>query len=792
MWLLPTAAGSFWAGILSRSGPMASPTPGLLVVVGLALLLVSATLAHTESAPDQQRRARSPPYVPALLVCLAFVLLGAGWSGIRDTVVRSSYLATHAGAVVGVDASLLSDPEPGSFGWTATAGVSGLRLDPWTASTNLDVAGSVWLEASTDPADMRRGDRIVATGLLLRPPPDAFGEFLAHRGIAAVLEARRVRRVGPPTNPLSRAAGRVREVLLERIRRLFAPRDAGLLMGLALGDTSGLDPADERHFRATGLGHLLAVSGENVAMVLGPVLALAVMLRLSAAARFAVGGVTVVFFVALTGGEPSVLRAGVMAEIALFGTFLGRPRSTAGILGAAVLGLLVFQPTLVWSLGFQLSVAATAGIVALGGPLAARMRRVPRIPHPLALAFATTLAAQLGVSPLLLFHFHEVPGSTLAANLLAFPVVAPGLLLGLAAATVAPVMPPVAGALAFLAAVPLRYLEGLADRLASAPIPWITSSGGIPELLLGGAAVVLLTIWLRSGRPLPRRALTVAAVVVPIFVWAGALSAGPPAGLEVRFFDVGQGDAALVSSPDGANVLIDGGPDPELVARKLSALGVKRLDAIVATHPHEDHYIGLPAVLARFPVGLVVDSGCDPPESRSASYLAFLRAVRQEGAPERHPMAGGSFLVGDLRFDVLSPDRCWRGTHSDPNNDSLVLRLSYREDIVLFANEPEADAQAQMLRVGAPLTAAVLNVPHHGAGTSIRPFFEAVHEQVAIVSVGPNDYGHPVPRTLEWLRGTGARVLRTDHVGDVVIAFTSSGMRVDTEHGRDLLIQSAA
>ena len=152
-------------------------------------------------------------------------------------------------------------------------------------------------------------------------------------------------------------------------------------------------------------------------------------------------------------------------------------------------------------------------------------------------------------------------------------------------------------------------------------------------------------------------------------------------------------------------------------------------------------------------------------------------------------MRGDVLVVGDLRFDVLSPDRCWQGSNSDPNNDSLVLLLTYRGDSVLFANEPEADAQQVMLNDHEPVVAEVLNVPHHGAGTSILPFFRAVHEAVAIVSVGPNSYGHPVPRTLEELRSTGARVYRTDRSGDVTIRFQEPGIRVDTGRGREFLFQ---
>jgi competence protein ComEC len=391
------------------------------------------------------------------------------------------------------------------------------------------------------------------------------------------------------------------------------------------------------------------------------------------------------------------------------------------------------------------------------------------------------------VSPLLLTYFHQVPLVTLLANLLAFPAVSPALLLGLAAAALATVLPPVAEALARLAGVFVGYLQALADRLASAPLPSITSGGGLAPVVVGFALVAGLIWWFRGRQVLPRGAAIALGVVVPLFVWSAAIRAGAPAGLEVRFLDVGQGDAALVRAPDGETVLIDGGPDPEQVATDLAALGVKRLDLVVATHPHLDHFTGLPAVLARFPTDLLLDTGCHPPERRSLPYRAFLTAVRQEGVPERHPRRGEVFFVGALRFDVLSPDRCWDETNSDPNNDSLVLRLTFGDRTVLFANEPEAEAQQVMLEDRVPLTADVLNVPHHGAGTSIDPFFEAVHERVAVVSVGPNTYGHPVPHTLEVLRSTGARVFRTDRAGDVTITFEPPGMVVRTGTGSSVV-----
>jgi competence protein ComEC len=517
----------------------------------------------------------------------------------------------------------------------------------------------------------------------------------------------------------------------------------------------------------------LVVSGENVAMVLGPVLGLALALRLSRVPRFLLASGTVLFFVILTGGEPSVMRAGVMAGLALFGVLLGRPRNAASILAGAVLILLVVDPALVWSIGFQLSVGATAGMVALATPLAGKLRFLPR---PVALAAGTSLAAQMGVTPILLFHFHEVPGVTIAANLLAFPAVAPALLLGIAAGGMGLLVMPIGRLLAMAALIPMRYLELVADRLASAPVAWITSNGRILPLA-AGVLVCISAWWLRSGRRLPGAALIAGGALVPMLVWVTALSAGPPSHLVIHFFSVGEGDAALVTTPAGASILIDGGPDPEQVAAKLSALGVKRLDLAIASHPHADHIAGFPAVFARFPVGLLLEPGCPDP---SPIYANLLLAAHEEDIPVRHPRTGDALTVGDVHLEVLSPSGCFTGTESDANNDALVIMIEHGEDRVLFATEPEEPAQQAMLDAEADLGAEVLKVPHHGAATSLPEFFEAVDAELAVVSVGPNDYGHPVPAVLSDLRGTGARVIRTDLAGDITVSFDPGGLLVES------------
>jgi competence protein ComEC len=787
-WLLPAATAAFWAGLLLW--PL---LPRSFAVGGYAVLAVAAYAGAWLAAPSERSEdplagsglvAEPQPSIAAVadervprgvgaaamaapvLVLVGVVFLGATWGGLAERRLAGSFLSSLSGQAATLEASVREEPRPTALGWRAVVDVRRVSWRDGTAS----VRERVWISGDEDPPPVVRGD-VVAIDARLEVPDDAgFRDAMHAKGIAVTARVDEVQRLGPSSNPFVRATQVVRDVVGRSISSVFPAREAGLLLGLALGDDSKLDPATERDFKATGLTHLLVVSGGNVAMILAPALALAALLGLGRVGQTAIGVTTVAFVVVLTGAEPSVMRAGTMAMLALVGVLLAKPRSTAVVLSGAVFVLLVLDPSLVRQVGFQLSVAATAGMVALSNPLGDRFTRV--MPKPVALAAATTCSAQLGVTPILLFHFHDIPVVTIPANVVAAPTVAPSLLLGLIAAAIGIVSEPLGRLAAIGALVPMKILQLVANVGGRAPIAHITSRGGLIVLIVGTAAVVSLTVALRTGWRPPRRATVLAVAVLPVVVWTTAVAKGPPAKLTVRVFDVGQGDAALVTTPAGASMLVDGGPDEEQVATELAALGVKRLDVVVASHPHADHIIGLPAVLARFQVGVVMYPGCP---TTSALQVELDRAIEDEGIPVRTPEAGDVFVVGDLRVDVLSPDRCWENTESDTNNDALVLRVTHGDAVVLFATEPEEPAQEVLLESGVDLTADVLKVPHHGAATSLSEFFDAVRADVAIVPVGENTYGHPVPSILDAIEASGSEVWRTDERGTVTVVFGPDG-----------------
>ena len=772
---VPVAAGGFGAGIVIADAAGLSGTPAVAALVsGLALLAmvprrraVRRSRRLLDAAAIRPRTTEPGPRERVLLAAgfrrprverigarhrfvvllLAAALAGSGWLGIRT---RPPPLPTHDGPF---PATAASDPSRSDWGW-------GIELSVRTGPSRVVEA---WVSDEGRAPRIVAGDRLLVRGWFERLGRDGFDGFLRSRGLDASVHLAEVRVVGPTRNPLLRLANAARHGLRRGAIAALSRRDAGLFLGLSIGDTSLMDREVEEDFRASGLGHLLAVSGSNVAMVLGPIIALATAWGLKLRGRLLVGAAGVLIFALMTRWEPSVVRAGAMAGLALAAAWGGRPRSTVHVLAAAVLIVLILDPSLATSLGFQLSVAATVGLATMAAPLAARLSMLPRW---LALSIAATLAAQAAVTPLLLLHFGVVPTVTILANTLAFLAVAPALFLGAAAAVGGSIAEPLGGALGAAASLPLGYLVGVADRTARFALPSVTADGVLVPLAVMGAVVGLARTLRRPRAARP----ALIAVVLASAAWVTAPSAGPPPTAIVTFLDVGQGDAAVIRAPDGATVVIDAGPEEQQLAVELARLGVRRIDLAVASHAHADHVEGFPAAFARFPVTLLVEPGCP---GDSPSYAEMLDAARDEAIPVRHPRGGDRYRVGSILVEVLGPDGC--SPIDEPNDDSLVMRVHLGGATVLFAGDAEVPAQEDLMADGDPIESDVLKVPHHGGDTSVASFLRATRARVAVVSTGPNDYGHPHPDVVEVLHRAGMVVYRTDLAGDVTVSFPGHG-----------------
>ena len=587
------------------------------------------------------------------------------------------------------------------------------------------------------------GDLTVAV-LSTRGPPDA---------------------VGPPSWT-QRAAGRLRAGLREAAGGLPSGAD-GLLPGLVVGDTSTLDPVLAADFRTTGLSHLVAVSGANLVFVVGAVLLLLRLFNAGPRLSATAGGLATLGFVVLARPSPSVLRAAVMGGLTLVALACGRPRAVLPALAAGVLGLLLWHPELARSPGFALSALATAGLIVLAPGWADRLRG-RGVPRGVAEALAVAAAACLVTAPLIAALGGMVSTVAVPANLLAAPAVPPATVLGVLAAVLSAVWAGGAHAVALLAGLPAAWIVAIAEHGAALPAAAVSWPGGATGgSILCGALVALA--WAGRYAPVRRAALAAAVGALLIALPAQALDpAWPPAGWLLVACDVGQGDALVLAAGPGAAVVVDTGPDPAAVDGCLRRLDIRRIPLLVLTHLHADHIGGLPGVLHGRQVGAIEIGPLHEPAWawRSVLETAGGRRIRLlTGA------VGETREVAGVRLTVLAPRVAFRGTRSDPNNSSLVLRVVSRGHVLLLTGDAEIEAQRALLREDpGDLPAEILKVPHHGSAYSDRDFLAAVHAQVGIISVGAhNDYGHPSPLLLAELARLGVRALRTDTAGDVAV-----------------------
>jgi competence protein ComEC len=419
-----------------------------------------------------------------------------------------------------------------------------------------------------------------------------------------------------------------------------------------------------------------------------------------------------------------------------------------------------------------MSVLATAALLLIAPGWAAALRR-RRVPPVVAESVAVAAAAHLVTAPVIAAISGRLSIVAIPANVLAEPVVAVTTVLGFGAAVVAPASMGLGVVLAQLAGWPCRWLVWVANFFGSrhgATLPWPSGAFGGLALL----ATALAALWL-ARRAGPRRMLVCAAavaVIVQIPVRT-AVSGWPPSGWIFVACDVGQGDALVLPAGPRTGVVVDAGADAVAVDRCLADLHVSDVALLAFTHYHLDHVGGVEGVFHGRQVGAVIAG----PLAEPASGVEIVRDVLADhGRRVDSPGIGGRIDVGAVHLEVLAPRVAMRGTRSDPNNSSLVLRATVRGVRILLPGDAEIEAQQSMLAAGVDVRADVLKVPHHGSAYSDARFLAAVHARLAVISVGlHNDYGHPSPLLLSELAKLGMPVRRTDRDGDVAVVADASG-----------------
>ena len=702
-----------------------------------------------------------------------------------------------------------------------------LTPDGWMPAPGRAIA---WAAPDVPPIEgrahpyLRHGDAVVVRGLVDAPGeigPFDYREHLAARGVGAVISRAEIAETAPGAGGWASALHQLRSRLRDALQRSAPEPAASLGSAMLLGLRAGLPPEVSADFRRAGLAHILAISGLHVGMALGVALLAAQALLGRRYGLYLVLPLAAVWgYVLLAGAPPSAVRAAMMGSAFLLALAAGRTPAAVNALGLAAFLLLLAEPRSLWDRSFQLSFSAMAGVLLLGLPASAWAReRVSglrrRLPHALvrtlqaaAASLAVSLGAFAGSLPLAAYNFGQIPLFGAPATLFAMALTPFFLIAAALTAAAGLALPPLAALLGAGTWLLGSALAGVASAFAALPGASLTAggSGGLDEAWLwaGYAPLALavawglrrrwapavhgleLALWKGSASRVERLAVLGAAGVLAGAVWIAALT--PDADLlELRALDVGQGDALLIVTPDGAAALVDGGPDPRLAVNRVDAalpLDGMRIDLGVLTHGHADHAAGFLEMARRGRFGAVLVPPPVPGEEEA--WRGELDALGVEVAEAERGMV--VTLGGGAALRVLNPPSPpLSGTKSDVNNNGAALRLDYGATSALLMADLFAEAEWAMLDARADVSADLLKVGHHGSATSTSPeFLAAVGPSAAVVSVGAdNRFGHPSGAVMARLeRRVGAAQLFTT-AEDGCVRFASDGAKWHASTGCD-------
>jgi competence protein ComEC len=721
----------------------------------LAVALVAAIAAA--AIEDERRR------LAAFAVALAAG--GVWWGSVRLEGLDRSVLAPRIGEVGPALVEITGPTRRTPFRLRVPAEVRTFR--------GVKLREAVLLELSLGRAPPQGA--IIESVLELREPrgpSDGFDEraLLRRRGVHVVARGRSWRLVGR-RGGIGGVADRIHHGLAGAIAPGLTGERRAVLVGLVLGEEEGLSEELRERFRASGLYHLLAVSGQNVAFVAGGILLVAWLLGISRLVAEIGALAAIGAYVLAVGWQPSVVRAGIAGALASLAWLASRPRDRWYFLFLGAALLLAWNPYSLLEPGFQLSFAAVAAIFSAVPRLGRVLEGYP-LPRALAGIVAISGACGLATAPILLLQFGSVPIYSILSNALVAAAVAPCFGLAILTALLDHLLPQAALAAAWLNGWLAAYIAGCARVVGGLPGAQVSSE---TVLVAAGLAALLVVAALRI--PAWRRRGLVGLAILCAVLFAGwSLQPGrappPPEGLRLTVLDVGQGDSILLQVREGA-VLIDQGPPEAEVDDQLRRLGIRRLALLVLTHPQRDHVGGAAEVLEHVEVDRVLDPAIPSENPEEAAALA---AARERRVPIVDARAGVVFRLGGLRLELLWPD----GREvpvADPNLRATVIVATYGTVDVLLT----ADAESPVTLPLSLPRVEILKVAHHGSADDGLPrLLEVTRPVVAVISCGRNnDYGHPAPSTVAALTDAPhLNVFRTDLDGRVVVE--TDGRRIST------------
>ncbi|MDZ7313822.1 MAG: DNA internalization-related competence protein ComEC/Rec2 [candidate division KSB1 bacterium] len=670
-------------------------------------------------------------------------------------------------------------PEPRRGRWQFPFAVQRIR----TAAGWVTTRGRVLVSADS-LGDVQVGEALLLHGFLRLADgsrnPGAFDyrAYLQAQGISALFRCRN-------QTPLWRekpgvwfwwwqAVGRAKIWIDARLAGFSRDQNLALLRGLLIGEREEISPEVMETFSRTGLVHILAVSGSNVGFIALIIFIVLSFLRVPRRWHLIFLLPGIVFYMYLTGAQPPVVRATIMAAVIIIGEYLERDADIYNSLGVAALVILLWQPLQLFQLGFQLTFMAVLGIAYLYRPLLFLFTRVIRTrwrPIRLTMALlAVSFAAQLATLPFSVHAFGRLPVMAIFGNLLVIP--AAFIIVATACAACAfSFIDFCAQAFGIVADLAAGMMITFTRWLAAIPLAYVDGIHVSPWLLLFYVLVITACVEWRRTRLTGRRLLIAGLLVLNIFIWQQAWAAGPK--MRVTFFDVGQGDAALLELPAG-RLMIDAGPlekEYDAAARVLVPFfrrsGIRQLEAVVISHPHADHLGGLPTLLHEIRIKKVYVSGLDTNSPLEQQCRRLMDSLHVPSVTLHAGQCLADFAPAQVW--ALHPRR-QEIEFLQVNDASLIIKVIFGRQAFLFPGDAEAESEKRLLRFAPLLKSEVLKVGHHGSNTSSTPpFLKAVNPRWAVASVGRwNNLGLPDPQVMARYDSLGIQLARTDRDGAVL------------------------
>jgi competence protein ComEC len=574
----------------------------------------------------------------------------------------------------------------------------------------------------------------------------------------------------------------VRRGMLSLIDRTIDGEEGEFLKGLMIGDRSGISQATRQAFVNSGVAHVLAVSGSNVAVVAAIFMFAFELMRLQGKLRIIAVLVALLGYMVLTGNQPPVVRATIMAFVFFLARFFQHRSNAYNAMGISAIIILAIDARQMFDIGFQLSFGAVLSIIYFYPKTNAWISRLPgrrrwqRSILWLLRICAVSLVATLGTLPLTAVSFGRVSVIGIAANIIVIPAVELSVVLGFASACASLASSWLAESYAAVNGLILAWTLKIIKIAGNLSCAYVDTTTFVPVDALP-YYIGLFVLFNHEGRTLVHGTiLLLFSLNVAIFAPRGGASPMARGVMRVSFIDVGQGDAILAELPEGRAILVDAGPRSRqldagetVVTPFLKRRGVTTIDLLVISHGHIDHAGGVASVMRHFPVGHVVSIGGLPP------FLAELKKTGLRTHQWCDTIRAGMPLIelANARCYALYPLTRHARANADTVSDNrcIVFKLQYGDVSFLFTGDVDGSAEAEMVMVyGSFLHASLLKAGHHGSNTSSTPLFlSAVNPAAAVISVGRNNkFHHPSPLVVERLRALCGTPARTDEDGAVV------------------------